>query len=96
MSFGNLVDFTLATGQCVLALLLWHQAEPRMREARGRMQAACTLALGFVLAMSFPIAFARGIADAPMSWQLTMRDAFLVLYGGCMYRQAMRVKPVVV
>jgi hypothetical protein len=92
MTFGDLTEYTLAAAQCVLALLLWHQAEPRMREARGPMQAFCTLALGFVLAWSFPLALGRALVDAPMNWQLTMRDAFLVLYASCMYRQAMRVK----
>lgn len=92
MSFHQLADYALAFSQGVLAILLWHQAEPRMRENRGRWQAVCTMALGFVLAWSFPLAFARPeMAYDPMDWQRTVRDAFLVLYAVCIYRRAMTV-----
>ena len=94
MSFLDAVDYALAFGQGVFALLLWHQAEPRMREERGAWQAACTLALGFVLAWSFPLAFSRPLGGLdPMHWQGTVRDACLLFYAVCVYRNAMNLKP---
>lgn len=92
MSFLDLADYGLAFAQGVLAILLWHQAEPRLREARGPWQAMCAMALGFVLAMSFPLAFSRPLGEVdPMHWQKTLRDFCLVLYAGCLYRHAIHV-----
>lgn len=94
MNVLDYTDYTLAFGQGLLAILLWHKAEPRLLEMRGRWQAICAMALGFVLALSFPIAFSRPLAaDGPMHWQLTVRDFCLVLYAACLYRHAMTVKP---
>jgi hypothetical protein len=90
MSFLDMVDYMLAFAQGALALLLWHQAEPRMRQARGRGSAACILALGFVLAWSFPLAFSRPLSEVdPLHWQRTVRDLCLVFYAACLYRRAM-------
>jgi hypothetical protein len=92
MSFLDMVDYSLALGQGVLAILLWHQAEPRLREARGSWQAGCAMALGFVLALSFPLAFSRPMNEVdPMHWGRTVRDFALVLYAACLYRHAMKV-----
>lgn len=94
MSFLVACDYALAFGQGLLALMLWHRAEPRMREARGPWQSLCTLALGFVLAWSFPLVFSRALSDAHhTNWQWTIRDAFLLLYAACLYRHAMTLKP---
>lgn len=93
MNFLDVTDYALAFSQGVLAILLWHQAEPRMREARGMGSAMCTLALGFVLAWSFPLAFSRPLAvEDPMHWQRTVRDLCLVLYAGCLYHRAMTLR----
>ena len=92
MSGLDLIDYALAFSQGVLAILLWHQAEPRFLQARGRWQAVCAMALGFVLALSFPLAFDRPMtADDPDHWLRTLRDACLVLYAACLYRRAMRL-----
>lgn len=89
MIFLDLFDYALAFGQGLFAILLWHQAEPRMRQARGPWQAWCTMALGFVLALNCPLAFSRPleIADS-VHWWRTARDAALLLYAVCLYRRA--------
>jgi hypothetical protein len=89
MMVSAFVDFSLAFGQCALALLLWHQAEPRMREQRGPWQSMCIVALGFVLAWSAPLAYQRGFTSDPLDWQRTMRDVALLIYAVCRYRYAM-------
>lgn len=94
MSFLDYVDYALAFGQGVFAILLWHRAEPRMLEARGRTASNCTLLLGFVLASSVALSLSRPmVGDDPYdSWRST-RDAILLLYAACMYRRAMKVLP---
>lgn len=93
MSLLDYLDSGLAFLQGLFAILLWHRAEPRMRQARGTWQAMCTLALGFVLASSFPLALSRSLDHTdPLHWQWTFRDALLVLYAACLYRHAMTVK----
>lgn len=89
MIFAAYVDYSLALGQCVLALLLWHQAEPRLREKRGAWQSMCVVALGFVLAWSAPLAYQRAYTSDPLDWQRTMRDIALLIYALCRYRYAM-------
>ena len=92
MSFLDVADYALAFSQGILAILLWHQAEPRFLQARGRWSAVCAMALGFVLALSFPIAFSRPLGDwGATQWQGTLRDACLVLYAACLYHRAMRL-----
>lgn len=91
MSFADLLDYSLATAQAVLAILLWHRAEPRMREARGRWQASCIILLGFVLAWGVILALSRPIYDSPLNWQRTIRDLCLVVYATCLYHRAMKV-----
>ena|SRR6478736_1906290 len=91
MSFLHFMDYALASGQGVLAILLWHRAEPRMREARGPWQAACVMLLGFVLAWGVILALSRPLYDSPLNWQRTVKDLFLVVYATCLYHRAMKV-----
>lgn len=91
MIFAAFVDYSLAFLLCAFALLLWQQAEPRMRERRGVWQSMCILALGFVLAWSAPLAYQRGVTSDPLDWQRTMRDIALLIYAVCRYRYAMSI-----
>lgn len=91
MTFGAMFDYTLAIAQCVLALLMWARAEPRMREHRGPWQGWCMIALGFVLAWSFPLAYIRPLGDDPLDWQRSARDFALLISALCLYRHAMTV-----
>lgn len=93
MSLLNYADYVIAAGQSLLAVLLWHRAEPRMRIARGSWQAYCTLLLGFVLAFSVVLSLSRPLAYDPLNWQRSVRDCVLLVYAMCMYRRAMQVKP---
>lgn len=91
MMIPGIVDYSLAFTQSVLAVLLWHQAEPKVRRARGALRGWCVIFLGFVLAWSVPLAWMRPLTDDPQHWERTMRDLALVLCGLCFYRHAMRV-----
>ncbi len=92
MTLLNYADYAIAAGQSVLAVLLWHKAEPRMRAARGSWQGYCTILLGFVLAFSVVLSLSRPLMPHdPLGWQRSVRDLCLLLYAGCMYRRAMRL-----
>lgn len=86
--FGNLLDYAVAMAHGIVAVLLWHRAEPRLRKARGPLRAWCIIFLGFVLAWSFPLALVRPMTDGG-HWQLTMRDIALLLCALCFYHHAM-------
>lgn len=88
---GDIADMALAVAQGVMAVLLWHRAEPRLRAARGWPQGWCVIFMGFVLAWSVPLAFMRPHIESPLDWQRSVRDFALLLAAMCFYWHAMKV-----
>jgi len=90
---SDILDPALAIAQGVMAMLLWHRAEPRLRAARGWQQGWCVIFLGFVMAWSVPLAFIRPDVESVWDWQRSVRDVALLCAALCFYRHAMTVEP---
>ena len=86
-----IVHTTLGLTQLIVALMLCHRALPRVRDARGQWHAMCIALLALALAISGPITLARAMVEAPIQWQLVLRDGIMVLYAVCRLRHALRL-----